>query len=185
MKMRQQEIAELLPSVIRRAVRDGTPMSALLAAMEHLLAPAEEALSRLDETCDPWRAPESFLPYLARWVDLDVPVTTGTGRQRALIAAAVGLHQWRGTRAALISFLEIASGMAGFQVEETVLDGRGRIRPFHIRVTAPAGAAAHTRMIQSIIHLEKPAHVTYELAFETSRTPPTRASTSSTVTPGA
>jgi phage tail-like protein len=163
--MKSAEILRLLPGVFQRTARAGSPLVALLAAMEALHAPSEAVLGELDALFDPRRAPERFVPFLARWVDLDLPVTTGLGRLRELVAAGVELSRWRGTARGLLLFLSTATGRRDFVLDERVPGPDGRPRPFHIRVSAPAELEPHRLMLERIIELEKPAYVTYELHF--------------------
>lgn len=177
--MKKEHIKRLLPAVFQSATRSGDPLSAILDVMETLHAPSESALDSLDANFDPYRAPDNFVPYLASWVDLegllDFPRTegalstprlpTGMGRLRELTAAAVTLSHWRGTRKGLCMFLEKATGAKGFEVDEQVVDASGKIKPFHLRVTVPKELAAQRILIERIVELEKPAYVTYELAF--------------------
>jgi hypothetical protein len=126
------------------------------------------------------------VPLLARWLYLDrlleerggpgggpgtsatwdTLMTAGLGRLRELVAAAAYLAKWRGTAAGLRRFLEIATGESGFVIDERVPGVGGRPVPFHIRVVAPASTGPHRGLIARIIETEKPAYVTYELAFE-------------------
>lgn len=161
----RERIEQLLPSVVRRAIVPGNPLSALTAVMADMFDPADEAGGTLDTYFDPWRCPERFLPLLATWVDIPLPITTGSRRLRELIAVAVGLHQVRGTRRALLAFLEAATGLRGFEIDETVRDAAGRVRPFVVAVRAPEAANAHAAMIRRLIDSERPAHVQCELAF--------------------
>jgi hypothetical protein len=149
--------------------------------MEGLLEPSEIILAHLDETFDPRRTSDSFVPFLARWVDLEPiilnqeqgsteqissrPLTTGLGRLRELIAEAAYLSQWRGTARGLLRFLETASGIHGFELDERVAGPDGLPRAYHIRICAPESTADHRALIEKIIEFEKPAHVSYELAF--------------------
>jgi phage tail-like protein len=178
--MKKGQIKRLLPAVFQGAVRPGNPLSAILDVMESMHAPSEAALDSLDVNFNPYRAPDAFVPYLASWVDLevllDVPRTesptsmpslsTGLGRLRELTAAAVTLSRWRGTRKGLRLFLETATGAKGFDVDEQVVGADGKVKPYHLRVTAPKELTEHRVLIQRIVELEKPAHVTYELAFK-------------------
>jgi phage tail-like protein len=164
--MKRNDIQQLLPGIFQRTLHEGGPLVALLEVMEGLHAPSEEALAGLPALFDPRRTPERFVPFLARWVDLGVPVTTGLGRQRELVAAAVELSRWRGTARGLRLFLRTATGSDDFVIEEQVPGQDGRPRPFHLRVRAPAELAAHRAMVEAIIEREKPAYVTYELHFE-------------------
>lgn len=163
--MKREEIEQLLPGVFQATLAEGGPLAAVVDLMEALHAPPEARLGLLDACFDPWRAPDAFVPLLARWVNLDVPVTTGLGRLRELVAAAVELSRWRGTARGLVRFLETATGQTGFHIDERVPEGSGLARPFHIRVTAPAAVASHRAMLERIIERERPAYVTYELAF--------------------
>jgi len=67
----------------------------------------------------------------------------------------------------LLLFLQTATGIEKiFVIDENVVDKNGQRRPFHISVTAPAEGGPHKDLIERIIEMEKPAHVTFELAFE-------------------
>ena len=180
--MKRTEIERLLPAIFQRTLHPGNPLTALLEIMEALHAPAEAVLERLDSFFDPHRTTDEFVPFLAYWVDLDrlfeeapggkwqvalsrYPITSGFGRLRELIAGAAYLSQWRGTKKGLLLFLQTATGVEDFEIEERVLDAGGRPRLFHIKVRASAEGAPHRTLIERIIELEKPAHVTYELEF--------------------
>ncbi len=180
--MQRTEIERLLPEVFRAALADSAPLAAVLDVMAQLHQPDEQVLDRLDGYFDPSRTEDRFVPLLARWVDLErlfvqsatgradadgrEPISTGHGRLRELISRAAFLSQWRGTRTGLIAFLETATGAEGFSIDEQVPGEAMRPRPFHIRVLAPAGQEPHRPLIERIVELEKPAYVTYELAFE-------------------
>lgn len=180
--MRQGEIERLLPGVFRRTLRSGGPLSTLLEVMELLHRPSEEILEKVQTTFMPYRAPDRFVPYLARWVDLgrffqgptsNQPeaneslsrLSIGPGNLRELIAAAAYLSQWRGTSRGLLLFLETATGVQGFEIDEQVPDAEGLPRPFHILVRAPGSTETHRALIERIVDQEKPAYVTYELEF--------------------
>ena len=181
--MKRNEIELLLPEVFRRTVRPGNPLYALLEVMEALHAPSEEVLAELDLYLDPYRAPDTLVPYLARWVDLQrflaefpeskgasggpssVPFAGGLGRLRDLIAAAASLSKWRGTARGLLRFLETATGVQGFEIDERVPGPDGKPRPFHLGIRAPAEAARYQALVERIIEMEKPAYVTYTLTF--------------------
>lgn len=177
--MKTTQIKKLLPWVYQRTAKPGSPLLALLEVMHDLHAPIEETLGRLDSLFDPRRAPDTFVPYLAGWVDLGVlldvsrsgqgsavTLSTGLGRLRELVASAARLSEWRGTRRGLQLFLEIATGSKGFIIDEQVAASEGEVKPFHLRVTAPAELLVHRSLIERIIELEKPAYVTYEVAFQ-------------------
>lgn len=185
--MKQNEILQLLPEIFQRTATPENPLTVLLGVMEQLHAPAEGVLVGLDRFFDPRRTPDKFVAFLATWVDLasllrDMPapdaaasttaataapldaLSTGTGRLRELVAAAAYLSQWRGTRQGLLHFLETATGLTGFEINEAV-EEKGQVIPYHLLITAPARAQPYRSLLDRIIALEKPAYVTYELAF--------------------
>lgn len=179
--MKRTQIERLLPEVFRRTAARNNPLPALLDVMEALHAPAEATLDRLDEVFNPHRTDERFLPLLAAWTDLDrlfarssrrtvlsrsqAGLSTGNGHLRELIAHAAELSHWRGTRRGLVAFLETATGVKGFLVDEQVLGPDGAALAFHIRVRAPQIVASHRTLIERIVESEKPAHLTYEIEF--------------------
>lgn len=179
--MKRNEIKKLLPIVYQRCVNPGTAIDALLDSMEALHAPSEQVLDKISSYFDPNTAPDPFVRYLAGWVDLDrylgdelseetnlsraFAVSIEPGRLRALIAMASSLSQWRGTAKGLKLFLETATGISGFSLEERASLNNGLPQVFHFRVTAPPAAARYQDLIETIINGEKPAYATYELEF--------------------
>jgi phage tail-like protein len=178
--MKRSEIEHLLPDVFQRTVVEGSPIAAVLDAMADLITPCEDTLEQLDGFFDPYRAPDRFVPMLASWVDLDrfladspeefgtaaIPrFPAGLGSLRELVANAAYLSKWRGTAAGLVKFLETATGLEGFSVDEHPLTDDGSPRPFHVVVNASANARTYERLINRIVDMEKPAYVTYEVSF--------------------
>jgi phage tail-like protein len=180
--MRRTEIERLLPSVFRQTIYPGSPLLAILDVMSALHEPSEDVLERLETFFNPFRTPDRFVPLLAGWVDLErlfddstglstiaasarAPLSTGLNRLRALTIMAAYLSQWRGTRKGLVLFLEIATGTSGFIIDESVIGPDRRPIPFHIRLIAPESVRPHRALVERIIESEKPAYVTWELAF--------------------
>jgi phage tail-like protein len=178
--MKQDEIAQLLPGVFQRTLQANKPLAAILEVMEQLHAPAEEVLANSDTFFDPYRAPGNFLPFLATWVDLASLIgvrgsanaltasvfPSGLGRLRALVATAAYHAMWRGTATGLIHFLETATGIPGFQIDEGSADPGQPSKPFHLTILAPPESAQYQGLLQRIIEAEKPAYVTYDLRFQ-------------------
>ncbi|MBX3640698.1 MAG: hypothetical protein KIS65_01580 [Nitrosomonas sp.] len=178
--MKHQELKQLLPEIFQRTDQPGSPLYGLLQAMEILSEPAETILRQLPVYFNPYTAPESFLPFLASWVDLDrffssMPGSTAaqtellqlldSGRLRELIAAAIRLSKLRGTAAGLQLFLETATGVRNFTIDENVLQENNDVMPFHIKITAPKAAQKYQALIERIIEQEKPVYVTHHLEF--------------------
>jgi len=179
--MQVEKIRQLLPSIFRRTLREGSPLLAALKVMEGLHEPSERILASLDEVFDPRRTRLGFLPFLAYWVDLHHVLIDqrgderayptrlwsriDSGRLRELIANAAYLSQWRGTAKGLRTFLMIATGENGIQIEELANSTDGQPRPFHFSVKVPKSIASQATLIERIIQAEKPAYVTYEINF--------------------
>jgi phage tail-like protein len=178
--MKHQELKQLLPEIFQRTDQPGSPLYGLLQAMEILSEPAETTLRQLPEYFDPYTAPENFLPFLASWVDLDrffsstpdsAVIETellqllDSGRLRELIVAATRLSKLRGTAAGLKLFLETATGVKGFTINENVLQENNDVIPFHIKITAPKTAQRYQVLIERIIEQEKPVYVMHYLEF--------------------
>jgi phage tail-like protein len=172
--VRRAEIERLLPTMYQLAARPGSPLQALLGVMEVLHAPAEEILGRLDDTFDPYRTPDEFVPWLSRWLGLEWLVqgdddgaggghhaefAPGVGRLRDVVAVGHALAQWRGTQVALVMLLAAATGIEGYSVDEP--DGR----PFHLVVHAPAEARVHESVVRRAVEVMKPAATRAEIVF--------------------
>lgn len=185
--MKASQIKRLLPSTFQGAWTPGSPLAAIFALMEDHHTPAEAVLSHLNTFFDPRRTPDAFVPYLASWVDLEMlldlshaeegsapthSLSTGVGRLRELVANAAKLSHLRGTRTGMRLFLETATGATGFEIDEAVKGTDGKIKPFHLLISAPGEVASHRGLIQRIIELEKPAYVTYELVFRSDKLKP-------------
>ncbi len=181
--MRIEQIKNLLTYVYQEACHDGSPLKALLGAMETLHDKTENQLAVMDKTFDPRRTSPDFVCYLASWVDMlevfsrqddfehddDIEyleLLSGMGRLRELIMQSAEIARWRGTSKGMTKFLETATGITGYKIEECVSGKDDRETAFHIRITVPVEAKAMHSLVQRIIELEKPAYVTYELEFK-------------------
>jgi len=175
--MKRTELELLLPGVFQRTATGRNPLVTLLEIMEQFHAPSEWILEHVDEFFNPRRTTEPFVPYLAGWVDLAwllldppddpyskrmTPLPTGTGRLRELVAFAAYHSMWRGTATGLLHFLEVATGMKGFTIDEQVPGPDGRPMPYHVRVHAPKEAGPYRELIDRIVEHEKPAYATYD-----------------------
>jgi phage tail-like protein len=165
----QADITTLLPRVVQRSITPGEPLDAFLAVMQDQHAATEQMIREIDHLARPWQSPEEFLPYLAGWLDLDGILTldstgaarleSGSAALRALIAAGAELARWRGTARGLVLFLESATGVREFAVEESVLGFDGRPLPFTIRVLVPVLAQPLLGLVERVVALAKPAYL--------------------------
>jgi phage tail-like protein len=177
--MEESRIVKLLPEIFRSAAMAGTPLDAVLAIMAACHGPAEAAITDLDANFDPRRAPDAFVVMLAGWVALDPYLTVhgwerdgrrgrvaiDLGNLRELTTRAAELARLRGTLGTLRTFLELATGLSGFAIEENPAGVDGRPQPFHARVQAPMGARTYQDLIALIVAREKPAFTTVEIAY--------------------
>jgi phage tail-like protein len=167
--MRHQAIERLLPSAYQRAATSGSVLSALLDVMEGMHAPDEAVLETVDDLFSAYRTRDPLVPFLARWLALDSLLPFGgtgaaarlpmpVGRLRNLVAEGAALAQLRGTPEGLRRTLEIATGVAGFAIEEP------ESRPYHFVVRVPPAAADQLALIRRIVTTDKPAATTAEIA---------------------
>jgi hypothetical protein len=182
--MHSEAIERLLPDVFQAAINaDATggveankPLRGLLGAMEELHGPVEAVLQNLSELLNPIVAPSAMVHYLAGWVDLYRLINPGSrdsGRiamtlesLRLLVASGSEISGTRGTAHGVISMLEVATGVSGFRIEENVTGAKRLPRDAHLRIVAPSSARSIQPAIDTIVRAEKPAHVTYEIAFD-------------------
>jgi len=172
--MEQHRILRYLPENYQLAAAgEHGVMRAMLTVMEGLHAPVDRILRSLDSYFDPYRAPDAFVLLQATWLGLDryfdwsggspgvgeARYPAGIDRLRMLIAEFPALVRSRGTHQSLIRFLEVATGLSGFTVE----DGNQTGGAFHIVVHVPANAAQLDDLIARIVAGERPAHATWEI----------------------
>lgn len=175
-------ILRLLPEVVRESAGDDGVLDAVLDVMQDLHAPPEAVLADLDEWFRPLTTPDRAVGALASWVDLDWMLTgeeragradfrPGLEALRALIDDVRTLSSWRGTSRGLRRFLEVATGVGGFDVRASI------DRPFHVEVAVPQAASDHLGLIERIVAEESPVCTTHEIVVAgaaTGTTDPTR-----------
>ncbi|MFD5694204.1 phage tail protein [Streptomyces rubiginosohelvolus] len=109
-------IGELLPALYA----DDDLAQRLTAGLDTVLAPVLSTLDNLPAYVDPALAPADFLPWLASWVGVEADPAWPVELRRAVVARAVELHRWRGTRRGLVERLRLCCG-----VHAEVRDGGG------------------------------------------------------------
>ena len=127
--------------------------------------------------------------FLAHWVGWQISPDLSLNQQRELIAQALEIYRWRGTRRGLRLSLHLATGLpletspgtepaiaitetfgSGLVLGETHLGPEaimGGTKPFHFSVTLrqPPGLDLDENLIRKTIEQEKPAFCTYDLAI--------------------
>ena len=166
--MTADDIAAFLPEFWRDARAAGTPVAAILDATADMLDPVAHRLDTIDAVLDPRRCPPRMLPYLADMLGFAplVPLHRGGAgvlddhALRAILISAPRLARERGTRAGLERALQVVIGEA-FRIEETAHG-----LPFHVRIQAEEAMRPAAALLEALIQLMKPAHVTHDIAWE-------------------
>lgn len=170
-------------------------MGRFLMLFESFWGPIERQVDLLSYYFDPFTTPMDLLPWLATWVNLLLDERWPEEKQRRLLKAAVSLYRMRGTRRGMEAYLEIYTGVkprivehraenfqlgAGTRLGLGIALGTNNVpHTFSITVQAPPLDLTgdeetdrrleqeRRRVIESIIHAEKPAHTAYTLELET------------------
>lgn len=134
-----------------------------LQIFESVWEPLEQRQDHADMYFDPRTCPASFLPWLARWIDLDLDPGLPEARRRALLTEAFELYRWRGTRYGLSRMIELRTGLTPEIVDEPAM-------PFvmRVRLTLADGVAFDRQALEDVISAHKPAHVGYILELQRS-----------------
>ncbi|HVT11701.1 MAG TPA: phage tail protein [Fimbriimonadaceae bacterium] len=183
------KLLDQLPSLYREALHDlredvggyqDPPFfERYLRGFEDTFEPLQATLEQLDTLFGPYSTPSDFLLWLGTWVVMPLDENWPEMRRRKLIAEAVELYRWRGTKRGLSRYLEIYCGVkpeindqpvegmrlgpdAKLGTKATVL---GDVPPhtFVVTIALPDNAKINEQTIHDIIRYEKPAHTAYAL----------------------
>lgn len=169
---------QYLPAIYRKDEFVGH----FLCIFEDILQPIEGVVDDIPYYLDPGVTPEPFLPWLASWLGLALDERWPIDRRRRLVASAVDLYRWRGTRRGMSEFLKIYTGVTP-QIAEapsrprtslgsdtklgvnTYLGGGSRGGAFSFIVTIPAEdlSKIDINTVRAIIDVQKPAYTAYSL----------------------
>ena len=170
--------------------RDIDLVGRFLKVFEMAFEPDVQTLESLWAYLNPRLAPEGMLPFLAHWVGWQLSPDRTLEHQRDLIAQAMEIYRWRGTRRGLRLSLHLATGLPlsspegivtspitvtesfgpGLVLGETEV-GNGAIvggtKPFHFNVVLrqPPGFDLDESLIRKTIEHEKPAFCSYDLTI--------------------
>lgn len=109
-------IGELLPALYA----DDDLAQRFTAGLDTVLAPVLSTLDNLPAYFDPGLAPADFVAWLSSWVGAETGPDQSDELRRAVVARAVELHRWRGTRRGLAESLRLRLGVAA-----EIIDGGG------------------------------------------------------------
>lgn len=161
--------------------------SRFLMLFESFWKPVNQQIDQMENYFDPELTPSAFVPWLASWVGLPVDDTIPLERVRALVRNATFLFQRRGTRQALITYLEIYTtgqvqlierraanfvlGTGALLGSEIALGTQNQPNTVLLRLTVPTAelertrysAETYQRKIFMLMRGLVPAHVLYEV----------------------
>jgi phage tail-like protein len=137
---------------------DNDFLGRFLHIFESIWEPAEQREDHIAMYFDPSTCPAAMLPWLARWLNLELNPHWPEARLRALLSEAVDLYRWRGTRYGLTRMIELCTGLTPEIVETAE-------QPFVMRVqiSAPADHSVDQALLEHLIMTHKPAHIGYIL----------------------
>ena len=107
-------------------------------ALDEVLAPVFTVLDCFPAYLDPRLAPPDFVDWLAGWVALDLDESWSGPQRRELVARAVRLHRFRGTRRGLAEHVWL---LTGGRVD--IADSGGTSVSQHPQGPMPGSSPAH------------------------------------------
>jgi phage tail-like protein len=137
---------------------DGDFLGRYLQIFEAIWEPLEQRQDHIAMYFDPATCPAAVLPLLSSWLDLYFDRTRQESRQRALLAEAMELYRWRGTRYGLTRMIELSIG-----ITPEVLDEPGQPFVMRVRVRDSAEHPVDRRLLEEMVQAHKPAHIGYVL----------------------
>jgi phage tail-like protein len=168
---------ELLAPLLGEPLSSDPFLRRLLAIFEPALWPVVETLDSFAAYLDPYTTSEEFLRWLASWLDLALDEKWESDRRRRLVASAVVMYRWRGTKRGMLEYLtaylgtvpEVIDEAQRVEVADEPLVGGEPIAPmFRVIVNGPAPEAELSRL-RAIVELAKPAHAGYRIEVRTRR----------------
>jgi phage tail-like protein len=170
----EHSFLEYLPSLYR----SDKNMEQFLHVFEDILNPIENTVDNLDLYFDPSLTPEPVLTWLSSWLGIVLDANLPLERRRELVASAVELYRWRGTKKGLSEYLriftgskpEISESVAGMRLGSdtrlginTLLGSSGKGFQFSVSLSLEENSFVTAAAIKNIIEVEKPAHAVYTL----------------------
>jgi phage tail-like protein len=157
-------IGDMLPAIYRDLDAN---VQRLTQGFDAVLAPVWLVLDNLDAYFDPALAPDDFVRMLAGWVGLDVDDNWTDDQRRRLVANAIDLYRWKGTRRGVIALVEAYTGFTPVVSESggTVWSATRNAPPpgsapgMRVTLQLPIGAQIDVGRLTRLITESVPAHV--------------------------
>lgn len=161
----QHSYTDYLPAMYRE---DDFTMR-FMRIFEDIFRPLEMMIDKMYCRFDPAMTDSSFLPWLSTWVGIHMDERWPEDRRRQLLASAVELYRWRGTKLGMMEYLRIYTGVVP-QITEPAAKGRGKAQAsplgphqFMVEIEGVPPGSVDVNIVRSIIESQKPAHTTYIL----------------------
>lgn len=142
-----------------------------LSVFDDAIAPLLSTLDSMDAYLDPGLTPPDFLPWLAGWVGIELDENWSDAQQRRLLARAVALLQWRGTRRGLVELIchyldveeeavevEDSGGVAWSATPDGAIPGAA-VPAVRVRVSAGEDVEVDVGRLEHLVRATVPAHV--------------------------
>jgi phage tail-like protein len=161
-------LGELLPGVYL----EDSLTQRFTEGLDTVLAPAFLTLDCLEAYLDPWLTPPDFLPWLASWVGIELDEMWPLDRQRAMVAAASGLHRARGTHRGLVAYLQLLtggevelaeSGGARWSTEPGTAPPGEAVPRLQITIRARDPSSINRDRLERAVRDACPAHLPYQI----------------------
>lgn len=140
---------------------DNDFLGRFLLLFQNVWEPLEQRQDHIDMYFDPRTSPANFLPWLASWLDLSFNQHWPETRRRRLLAEAIDLYRWRGTRYGLVRMIEVCTG-----ITPEVTDNPAQPYIFDVKITLPKDGDIDKNLIEELIQAHKPAHAGYRLEVD-------------------
>jgi len=173
----RSKLLQYLPGLFSEG-EESSFLGRYLLIFETILDSVDLTISHLPSYFAADTAPEEFLSWLASWVGLVLDDGWPVERRRAVLANAIELHRWRGTKRGLTDHLvlytgikpEIVEGGSGFKLgsrsrlgHQLMLGSGDRSNHFSVVFRVDDVAAFDRNRISTVIEAQRPAHCSYAL----------------------
>jgi phage tail-like protein len=148
----------LLPVIFH----DNDFLRRFLQIFEAVWEPLEQRQDHIHLLFSPRTCPVSWLPWLASWFGLSIDPYLSESRARALLAEAIEIYRWRGTRYGLARAIEVCLGIRPIIVVRPDTPHVIRVKVSQAD-TARAGVMSTLR---ELITTHKPAHMGYVIEVQ-------------------
>lgn len=150
-----------------------------LAVLDDHLAPLLTTMDTVDAYLDPALTPPDFLAWLAGWVGVELDENWSLPQQRRLVAVAVQLLQWRGTRRGMVDLIR---HFLDLDAEDIDVEDSGGVAwsaspggdvpgsvpaTLRVRVRAADGATVDVQRLRRLVAEATPAHVRHDVEVVT------------------